>query len=119
MDLSLRHRAWRTYRDRVRFVPWRVAPNSWTRDFSPASVAVVLLVWPALFALVFFGPMGLIAVAAIPLTIWTGIRLSRLLTPSGNAHELRPCLECGADTLSPTELCPTHRQTKAPTAAEC
>lgn len=65
---------------------------SWTRDFSPASVAVVLLVWPALFAMVLFGPMGLIAVAAIPVTIWMGIRLSRLLSLSGNAHELRPCL---------------------------
>jgi hypothetical protein len=75
-------------------------------------------VWPALFTLVFFGPMGLLAVAAIPLTIWMGIRLSRLLTPSGKAHELRPCLECGSDTLSPTELCPAHRQTAAAPANE-
>ena len=102
----------------MRFVPWRVAPNSWTQDFSPASAVVVLLVWPALFALVFFGPLGLIAVAAIPLTIWMGIRLIRLLRPSTNAHELRPCLECGADTLSPTELCPTHRHTTAAAADE-
>jgi hypothetical protein len=62
--------------------------------------------------------MGLLAVAAIPLTIWMGIRLSRLLTPSGNAHELRPCLECSADTLSPTELCPAHRKTTAPATDE-
>jgi hypothetical protein len=100
-----------TYRGIVRFVPWRVPPTSWTRDFSPASAAVVLLVWPALWAHLVFGPMGFVAVAAIPVVIWMGMKALRLRRSSRTTHELRPCVVFGSDTLSPTDLCPTHRQT--------
>jgi hypothetical protein len=52
-------------------VAWRVPPQSWARDIGPWAAAFILLLWPSLVLLQWFGP---IVLAIVLITVWNVTR---------------------------------------------